>query len=95
MVVCPKCGGEMREGEAFVSISIPSGATAPFGIGSMPGMGMPGMGAPSIETTAERVMWREKTERKTGLFKKSEEITLRISGQRCANCGYIELYATK
>ncbi len=92
MAACPKCGGEMREGEAFVPISIPS--TAPsLGMSGMPGMGMPSMSVPSVETTTERVMWREKTEHK-GLLKKSEETTLKISGQRCLNCGYIELYAT-
>ena len=91
MVECSKCGGKMQEGEVFVQAAI-SGVQASSGFGMM---GIPGMGIPSGEMgMEEKIQWREKTGRKTGLLIKSdEEKTMKISGQRCIKCGYIELYA--
>lgn len=91
MVECPRCGGEMREGEAFVRVTTYEGrASSGFGI-----MGIPGMGIPSAETVREeKVRWRERTGEKKGwLIKREEEKVMRVSGLRCLKCGYIELYA--
>lgn len=62
------------------------------GFGIIP---MPGFELPTGERTSENnILWREKTGAKTGRFIKSDEqITLKVSGRRCINCGYIELYA--
>ena len=81
----------MLEGEALVRVTTSVGQ-ASSGFGMMP---MPRMGIPGGETTAEeRVLWQEKTGRKTGWLKKSDEKrTIKISGLRCTECRYIELYA--
>jgi hypothetical protein len=44
----------------------------------------------------ERIRWREKTGEKKGFLIKSDEIrTMAITGKRCIDCGYIELYTRK
>jgi hypothetical protein len=90
---CAKCGGEIREGEAFVRVttfsSVIGGSSSGFGIISIPGFDMPTSG----RTSEENMLWREKTGAKTGLLIKSEEQkTMKIFGRRCVRCGYIELY---
>ena len=97
MVECPKCGGEIREGEASVRVSTIGGLmTGSFGYGMIPipGVGVP-TGVPANEGASENnILWREKTGTKRGLFIKSdEEKTMKVSGHRCIKCGYIELYA--
>ena len=90
MVECPRCGSEMREGEAFVRITT-SADQVSSGYGML---GMPGMRMPSGETSEEKVQWREKTgQRKGWLIKRDETKTLKISGLRCVGCGYLEFYA--
>lgn len=92
MVKCPKCNGEMREGEAFISIETSSvQSSTNFGIA------IPGMGTQCGETIREEgIQWREKTGRKTGWFIKSdEEKIMRILGMRCTECGYVEFYIQK
>ncbi len=91
MVECPKCGGEMREGGLFVQVTTSPGRP-------MTGVevaGMPRIGMPTNQITInEPVAWREKTGQKAGLIIKSDEVkTMTVKGQRCINCGYIELYA--
>ncbi|MCJ7770976.1 PF20097 family protein [Candidatus Bathyarchaeota archaeon] len=90
MPVCPKCGNEMREGEAFVPVSVAEVQTS-----TTPGMlGMPGVSMPSIETSRdEKVLWRERVGEKRGLFGRSGLRIIRIQGMRCVQCGYIEFYA--
>ena len=90
MVECPKCGGEMGNGGLFVQVTTSSGQTM-TGIGAI---GMPGMGIPSSQITVDEPMtWREKTGQRTGLIIKSDEVkTMKVRGQRCLSCGYIELY---
>jgi hypothetical protein len=92
MSECPRCGGEMREGLAFVSISAPSGGSSFGGGGGMfptPGMNIPG----GESTRSGRVKWREKTGKEKGwIFKSEEEKTLDIRGRRCLECGYIDFY---
>jgi len=80
----------MREGEAFVRITTPAEqVSSSYGM-----LGMPGVGMPSGEMSEEKVQWREKTgQRKGWLIKRDETKTLKISGLRCVECGYIELYA--
>lgn len=96
MVECPKCGGEMREGRAFVEIVNPGIQNAPSfpGLGGM--TGFPGMGMGTVTdltTTKVMIQWWEKTGRKTGLILKSdEEKTMKISGLRCIKCGFVEFY---
>lgn len=94
VVECPKCGGEMREGDAFVRVTIP-GSQASSGLGMTSMTGLPGIGLPTAEATSEeRLLWRERTGRKTGWLMKSEEMkSMKISGRRCTACGYIELHA--
>ncbi len=81
----------MRYGEAFVQITTTDMHQA-SGLGMF---GVPGMGMPSGGTMSEeKIQWRERTGEKRGwLLKRDEEKTLRISGLRCIECGYIELYA--
>ena len=91
MVECPRCRGEMREGEAFTRLT-------PLGGQLYPGFSMAGMtgwGVTSGEAPGEqRVLWREKTGAKTGwIMKSDEEKTMKILGRRCTKCGYVELYA--
>jgi hypothetical protein len=90
MAECPKCGGEMREGEVFVTVTTPSVQSSTFGMMDMLGTVFPG-----VEMTRdEKIRWREKTGRKTGPLKKGEdERIMKTSGRRCMKCGYIELYA--
>jgi predicted nucleic-acid-binding Zn-ribbon protein len=91
MAECPRCGGEMREGEALMRFTTSVGqVSSSFDLLSMPGMGVP-TGEQTIE---EKIFWREKTGKKTGwLVKSDERKNLKISGLRCTECGYIELYA--
>ena len=93
MSECPKCGGEMIQGEAYVSVEVPS--TSPMMSGMMPSM--PGMNLGGVGTRQEeRIKWREKTGEKKGFLIKSEEVrTMSVKGRRCLECGYIELYAQK
>ena len=86
---CPRCDGEMREGEAFVRVSVSGVQTSNFDM-----MSMPGMNVRSGDMMGdEEILWREKTGRKTGwLIKSDEEKTMKISGFRCIKCGYVELY---
>jgi hypothetical protein len=91
MSECPRCGGEMREGLAFISISVPLGSSMGGGGGMFPS---PGMNLPQGESTRNaRVRWREKTGEKKGwLIKSDEEKTLDLKGKRCLECGYVDLY---
>ena len=88
---CPRCKGEMHEGEAIARLT-------PFGGQLYPGFSMAGMagwGVASGEAPGEqKLLWREKTGAKTGwLMKSDEERIMKLSGWRCEKCGYIELYA--
>lgn len=85
-VRCPKCGGEMREGEPLIRVYSLYNPRLPID---------PSLGAPMIRgPVADELLWRERTGRITGwIIKKEEEQTLKVSGLRCINCGYIELYA--
>ena len=90
MVECPRCGGEMREGELFVRGAVSKATAYPnFGV-----MDMPEMNVQNGDVMGENeILWREKTGRKTGwLIKSDEEKTMKISGLRCIKCGYVELY---
>ena len=93
MSECPKCGGNMIQGEAYIEIDIPSTNSAMSGMMSpMQGMDMGGIGI----SQEKRVKWREKTGEKKGFLIKSDEVrTMVIKGTRCLECGYIELYAKK
>ena len=91
---CGKCGGEMREGELFINVTSSSGSpiirqdSFSFPTGSIPNA--------STEVIGEGPFWRERTGEKKGwLIKREETQILNISGLRCTNCGYIELYALK
>lgn len=88
---CPKCGGEIKIGEAFIKFTFTAGSMT-SGLSSM---GMPGLDTMGgSETVDEGVKWREKTGRQKGwLLKREEEKTMRLYGKRCTICGYIEFYA--
>jgi len=59
MAECPRCGSEMREGEAFVRITTPAEqVSSSYGM-----LGMPGVGMPSGEMSEEKVQWREGEDR--------------------------------
>jgi hypothetical protein len=87
---CPKCSGEMKEGDALVRFTTPSnpgGAT--FGMPNMPGMSLP-----TEIAKQESILWKEKTGQKKGwLVKRDETKILKLSGKRCQQCGYVELFA--
>lgn len=92
MVKCPKCGGEMVEGEAYVNVPVMSGSPMMGGMMPIPAISMGGM-APAEDTVLK---WREKTGEKVGFLFKSEEVrTLAVRGSRCRGCGYIELHASE
>jgi predicted nucleic-acid-binding Zn-ribbon protein len=91
MSECAKCGGEMVRGEAYVDIETPSEniMMSPV-LSPATAMGREYTWIPQ----QKRINWREKTGEKKGFLIKSDEIrTLVITGKRCLNCGYIELYA--
>jgi len=84
----------MREGEALSQTGAFAGQpyfpTSGFTLAGMAGLGAVDTGAMG----EQKILWREKTGSKTGwLVKSDEQKTLRISGRRCAKCGYVELYA--
>lgn len=96
---CSKCGGEMREGELFISITSDPSSNPLTYHGGFPSVYEQNpvitVGASSA-AIGEGPFWRENTGKKTGLLVKRDETqTLKISGLRCINCGYIELYANK
>lgn len=89
---CPKCGGELREGELFVSavrridhLPMTMGGRDYFSaLGSFQGG----------DVSVEGPFWREYTgEEKGWLWKRKEVKVLSVKGKRCISCGYIELYA--
>jgi len=89
--VCPKCGGEMSQGEAYVEVA--TNPSSPMMSGMMNPMSSMTFGGVGM-TRGERVKWREKTGEKKGFIIKSDEVrTLAVKGRRCLQCGYIELYA--
>jgi len=88
MIECTKCGGETIQGEAYVDIKTSPASNSMSGM--MPGMNLGGIG----ETREERIKWHEKTGEKKGFLIKSDEIrTMKMTGRRCLECGYIEFYA--
>lgn len=92
MVECPKCGGEMREGEALGHITPFGGQSYLYTSGFVMG-GISGV-ADGGTVGEQKILWREKTGAKTGwLVKSDEEKTRKMSGRRCTKCGYIEFYA--
>ncbi len=93
MSECPKCGGDMIQGEAYIEVEVPSTGPVMGGMmSSMPGMNLGGVSM----RQEERIKWREKTGEKKGFLIKSEEVrTMAVTGRRCLECGYIELYARK
>jgi len=90
MVQCPKCGGEMVEGEAYVNVPVMSGSPMMGGMMPIPAISMGGI-APSEDTG---LRWSEKTGEKKGFLIKSDEVrTMAVKGRRCLACGLVELYA--
>jgi predicted nucleic-acid-binding Zn-ribbon protein len=88
---CPKCGGEMIRGEAYVNVNISSASHTMSDMMSP----MTGMNLGNIRMMSEEIIkWREKTGEKKGFLIKSDEIrTIVVKGRRCLECGYIEFYA--
>jgi len=90
MVKCVRCGEEMVEGEAYMSVPVSQGSSMMGGMMSIPGMGMGNIGV----TEEAGLRWREKTGERTGfLFKSDETRTMAVKGRRCPGCRYVELYA--
>ena len=86
---CPKCGGQMREGEVYINVTTGS-SRIPTAF--EPSVGHI-MGVPSMQTTEAHPLWRERTGQIKGwLLKREETKTLKISGLRCTECGYLELF---
>lgn len=83
----------MIQGEAYVDVTAsPADPMMSGMLSPMPGMSLRGAGM----TQEERIKWREKTGEKKGFLIKSDEIrTMAVTGRRCLQCGYIELYARK
>ncbi len=92
-MICPKCGGKMRSGEAMVTDISPIGQGSVSGFMSIPSTNLP---AGSSAVREADLMWKEKTGRKTGwLVKRDETQVYTIKGMRCLDCGYLEFYAEK
>lgn len=93
---CPKCGGEMREGELIVKTTESPSKTDPFrammtrtnDIASTLGIFQ------EESIVIEGPLWQEQTDKEGGwLLKPRKEIKVfPLRGKRCMNCGYIELY---
>jgi predicted nucleic-acid-binding Zn-ribbon protein len=86
---CPKCGGEMRQGDMLFDVSI---------LMANPMSPMGGFSAYSAATMSDQTTasphWEEKTGRRKGFILKSDETKkMTVKGYRCILCGYIELYA--
>ncbi|MCD6263757.1 hypothetical protein J7L60_05060 [Candidatus Bathyarchaeota archaeon] len=76
----------MRKGELFIKAYSPYTPHLPVD---------PSLGAPMVRgIVIEGPLWRERTGRTKGwIIKREEEQVLKVSGLRCTNCGYIELYS--
>jgi len=87
---CPKCGGQMTPGE----IKFDTDTVMPNQMNSYMG-GMMNSPVPNVyASSSSHPYWEEKTGKKKGFILKSDETkTLKIKAQRCALCGYVELYA--
>ena len=98
-MTCPKCGNEMREGALYIpNIMLPVQGQAFMSDSIMVTPStlsqLSGPGTFIQEKSVDGPQWREEKRHTTGLLPKRREIqTLRIQGQRCLNCGYIELWA--
>ena len=88
---CPKCRGEMREGELFVT-AIEKGDPVPMTLG-VDNISRNLRAFQGGNVGVDGPLWREYTGRETGwLWKRREIQVLPIKGKRCMRCGYIELY---
>jgi predicted nucleic-acid-binding Zn-ribbon protein len=88
---CPKCGGQMIEGNLRVDqdTAMPNQMNAY--IGGLSTGGLPSM----YDHSVSKPYWEEKTGKKTGfLIKNEEKRTLKIKGMRCSLCGFIEFYTS-
>jgi predicted nucleic-acid-binding Zn-ribbon protein len=83
----------MIQGEAYVNVDVPS--SNPMMSGMMSPMSSMNIGNVGM-TEEARIKWHEKTGEKKGFLIKSDEVrTMAVTGRRCLQCGYIELYARK
>jgi len=93
---CPKCGGEMREGELIVKVTEGSSKTDPFMKAMMTRTGDFASileGSQEEPIVIEGPLWQEQTDKEGGwLIKRKEIKVLPLMGKRCISCGYIELY---
>ena len=92
-LICPKCGGEMVDGQMKLKLDVDRSQTIDK---LVPGFDMSaGTRGGFTETLSIVPHWEEKTGKKVGfIFKKEEVKETRIKGQRCTQCNYIELYVT-
>ncbi|UCD43793.1 MAG: hypothetical protein JSV27_06450 [Candidatus Bathyarchaeota archaeon] len=85
--MCPKCGGNMVDGELSYFAERSSVQS------NMPFSGIP---VPEFSTTQgvnETIFWEEKTGKKTGIiFKRDETRRMGLRGFRCTLCNYVELF---
>ena len=97
MTECKRCGGETREGIAFITMNLPAIGSTGGGIFSMHGMNIPGVENLGEETTrTANLKWREKTGKEKGwIIKTEEEKTFNIKGRRCLECGFIDFYVAE
>jgi hypothetical protein len=87
----------MREGELFITVTGQPGFQNPQDpnpIFPMSAMERPmGSFIAPPEVSGKGPFWRERTGRKKGLlFKRDETKEFKISGLRCTECGYVELF---
>ncbi|MHA2313701.1 MAG: hypothetical protein ACXACF_00200 [Candidatus Hermodarchaeia archaeon] len=91
LIKCPKCNGEMRNGEILVDVRAPPGGLRNLSpmMGGYSTMSLPF----EAGTSTEGVKWQEYTgEEKGWLIKQKEVKTLSLKGRRCLGCGYVELF---
>ena len=81
----------MRQGEVFVPVDVTEGFVKHSNLFSMPGVNMP----PVESSRDEKISWREKTGKKTGLLRLKEARVIDIQGISCVKCGYLELYVQR
>ena len=94
---CPKCGGNMKDGQITTNVtSDPTAAILHPNVLSQTLSGQLSPFGPSNQgagVTVEGPIWREESEKEAGwIIKRKEKKDFSIRGMRCLSCGYIELF---
>ena len=89
-VKCPKCGGNMKQGEIKFDVEKYTSTSQNSFMAKSISIPLPEM----YDKASSTFYWQEKTGKKTGFIIKSDEIQIMpIIGSWCSLCGFIEIYA--